>query len=192
MLIHAAACDSRRNDCGSGRCRRLVARTTAREPSAAGFVLFSVYEPAGRLTGRSHRTRGVCPTKMDGRRHRERWTHWRRRRSNLSQPCDRQLRGGLFAIVATFTEATQGPALLLWSDGPTLTTEDFLRNRRELRGQDNGPSLVLRTDNLHPDRPIQHVFIHTPPATDLESILDALSILDRADLTSGGPAGPSG
>ena len=56
--------------------------------------------------------------------------------------------------------------------------------------QDNAPSLVLRTDNLHPDRPIQHLFIHTPRATDLESVLDALSILDRADLTSGGPAGP--
>ena len=100
-------------------------------------------------------------------------------------------RGGVFAVVATFPAARGRPALMLWSSGPTLTPEDFARNRRELRSPDGGRTLVLRADNLQPDeRHLQHLFIHLPEATSLGSTLETLSVLDREDLTRHGLTGP--
>ncbi len=97
----------------------------------------------------------------------------------------------LFGIVATLPDLRDQSAVILWSGGPTLTPEDFARNRRELHDPAGGQNLLLRADNLQPDnQPIQYLFIHLPEGLALPSAVETLSVLERSDLTSHGPVGP--
>ena len=100
--------------------------------------------------------------------------------------------GELVAIVATFPPApADATPLLIWSNAPTLSPEDFARNRHALAPSADGAVLVLRREVVESGaQPLQHLFIHLPAGHALASSLTSLSLLRHADVTREGPVGP--
>lgn len=111
----------------------------------------------------------------------------------------------LLAITVTLpASAASERALLLWSERPTLSREDYLRNRRELSPASGGPTtVVIRGEDLRADAPqaVRYLFLHLPtpgardgrtrpplPVGPLAGV-QSVAVLVTSDLTAAAPVG---